>query len=217
MARIPDGPSTARFDGNVAAVPDSPAAQPDSKTATVPDGASDTPPDSPIVTSPDSGADKADTGAVGDTRAPAADGPSLMACRTQPYQCTCDPGQPGPSDPPTCSKTSVVKDSTETGVCCKTDNYCICYSLSCVLDPVKTPGSCHCDFTDQLSYVAPQGTRLDQCSAPDEGKKCCLDSRWRMCDCNRTACADTATEVATCTNAQLAVCGPDEVTVDSCK
>ena len=93
---------------------------------------------------------------------------------------------------------------------------CTCESLACVIRTLG--GSCSCDYMIMFESLSPaEWTEVDQCPAPEAGSKCCFDAVASYCSCGRATCSDGATEVASCSLAQLAACKSGETAVESCR
>ena len=138
-----------------------------------------------------------------------------VSCAAVSSGCYCAADMAGIPGLSVCSKDSVTTNASDRGRCCKADNNCTCESLGCAVSTLT--GTCWCDYTDLLELTSSLWTRVDQCPAPESGFKCCFDSVGSYCHCGLRTCPDSATEVATCTLAQLAACKSGEVAVDSCK
>ena len=210
----PDSGSTASWD--VGTAPDEVLAvepQRDSGSSAGPDVSVQT--DGPISPQLDGAHTAVDTSS---TDAPSsADGEAggEVSCAAVSSGCYCAADMEGIPGLSVCSKDSVTTSASDRGRCCKADNNCTCESFGCAVSTLS--GACWCDYTDLLESTSSLWTRVDQCPAPESGFKCCFDSVESYCHCGLRTCPDTATEVATCTLAQLAACKSSEVAVDRCK
>jgi hypothetical protein len=169
-----------------------------------------TPIDTPVGSKPDG----AEAG-VDSSRAEAStdDGGAsgFTFCRGISSGCQCSSVAAAGSNLSECNKESVRK--VNPGRCCKASTYCSCESMACAAD--NSTGRCRCDYVDLIATLL-SWTPETQC-VPTSGLTCCLFASESYCQCKQQECPAGATQVSTCTPAQLNACPNGEQAVDSCR